>query len=53
MTNAAMRPSPLCPRILVEQAQQPLATWVVLAFVGLLLGVGALGWAAVGGAIPA
>jgi len=32
----------------------PLADWLLVAFIGLLLGVGALGWAAtVGGVIPA
>jgi hypothetical protein len=44
----------LCIDAGLRRPQAPLADWLLVAFVGLLLGVGALGWAAtVGGVIPA
>jgi len=44
----------LCLDARLHRSPAPLADWLVLAFVGLCLGVGALGWAAtVCGVIPA
>jgi len=43
-----------CPDTRHHRPNGPLADWLWVAFVGLLLGVAALGWAAtVGGVIPA
>jgi hypothetical protein len=49
-----MKRNGLCIEGGFRHPQAPLADWLLVAFVGLLLGVGALGWAAtVGGVIPA
>jgi hypothetical protein len=38
----------------LQRPPAPLADWLLVAFIGLLLAVGALGWAATaGGVIPA
>ena len=43
-----------CIDVRLHRPPAPLADWLLVAFIGLLLGVGALGWAAtVGGVIPA
>ena len=44
----------LCLDAALQPPPAPLADWLLVAFIGLLLGVGALGWAAtVCGVIPA